>query len=184
MPTYASVTDQLCSCGYLERAANDPKSPIVFDKLTHEYQFVYPDPQADIIPRGKATLIIYHCPFCGGAAPPSQRDLLFSIITPDEEQRPRELLADVRTIDDALRILGQPDLDLDAGVTRRQHETSGTGPSIESFRSLTYSGLSKTVDVQITDYQPRVPDSPFREVHRPAGSQRVSGHVGKCVACR
>ena len=68
-PTVKSVTDQSCTCGYLQRAADDPDSPIVYDPQLNEYDFEYPSPCG---PReyGKASayLMIYHCPFCGGAA--------------------------------------------------------------------------------------------------------------------
>src|SRR5438552_3640751 len=36
-PTHASVTDQPCSCGFLQEAADDPDSPIVYDAQLNEF---------------------------------------------------------------------------------------------------------------------------------------------------
>ena len=81
--THSSVTKKLCCCGYLERAGLDPESPIDFDTRTNEYQFKYMVAGG----KGEGSLIIYHCPFCGGAAPESLRDALFETVTVSERQR-------------------------------------------------------------------------------------------------
>ena len=84
-PTFASVTEQPCTCGFLERQADDPASPIVFDARLNEYHFEYPSPCAGgDCPTAKAEMMIYHCPFCGGAAPVSKRASLFTAFTPEE----------------------------------------------------------------------------------------------------
>ncbi len=83
--TWASVTGDPCSCGFLEQAADDPNLPIRFDPLVGEYHFEFPSPFAgEACPEAKAQLTIYHCPFCGGAAPPSKRDTLFTNISDQE----------------------------------------------------------------------------------------------------
>ena len=64
-PTFASVTSEPCTCKYLQKAAEDPDNPIEFDERTKGYLYTYADYQGG----EKATLIIYHCPFCGGVAP-------------------------------------------------------------------------------------------------------------------
>src|SRR5262245_4848327 len=87
-PTFASVTEEPCECGYLSDAANDPDSPIAFDAELNEYNFQYPSPCGGGACEGdKALLRIYHCPFCGGAAPQSKRDLLFTVISAEEQRR-------------------------------------------------------------------------------------------------
>ena len=66
-PTHTSVTEEPCTCGYLERAADDPTLPIVYDAQLNEYHFKYPSPCAEgECEQAKASLMIYHCPFCGG----------------------------------------------------------------------------------------------------------------------
>ena len=96
--TYASVTSNPCECGYLQYYAANPYSPIAFDKKTQEFQFVYMEEGC----AGKSVLVIYHCPFCGGAAPESRRDQLFEAIPQAEEERLAEILGPVRTMDDAI----------------------------------------------------------------------------------
>jgi hypothetical protein len=101
-PTFASVTEVRCTCGYLEGSANDGSSPIKFDSTLNEYHFEYDTP------KGRGALLIYHCPFCGGTAPESKRDRLFAVISSDEEERLFALSRDVKTVEEALVILGPP----------------------------------------------------------------------------
>jgi len=147
-PTFSSITDELCSCGYLEGQATDPDSPIVFSPETNEYHFEYKAPNAE----GKGMLVIYHCPFCGGAAPESTRDQLFAQITAEEENRLNECLEGIITIEDAINKLGPPDHDDPRGVGIKAPEEDGSAPNIQSFRCLTYNNLSDSADVYITDY--------------------------------
>lgn len=106
-PTFASLTDEPCRCGYLPRQADDPRSPIVFDRQLNECNYVYPCAPGDGHCVGATSMLrIYHCPFCGGAAPESKRDLLFAVITAEEEERLTELLRGIKSLDDAVRVLG------------------------------------------------------------------------------
>jgi hypothetical protein len=154
-PTFASVTEQLCACQYLADAAADPQAPIVFDPKLNEYNFEYPSPCSDEgCAVGKASLRIYHCPFCGGAAPKSKRDLLFAGISPKEQRRLNGLLTGIKSMEDAFRVLGPPDHDDPHGLTVLQPEREGTAPTRQSYRSLTYSQLSETAEVMLTDNLP------------------------------
>lgn len=155
-PIFASVTDEICRCGYLQEQADDPRSAIVFDRELNEYNYVYPCAPGDGDCEGATSMLrIYHCPFCGGAAPESKRDLLFAVITAEEEERLTELLRGIRSLDDAVRMLGPPDRDEPHAITQRMPEKSGKPPAIESFRMLVYSELSETAEVWITDYRER-----------------------------
>jgi hypothetical protein len=97
MPKHASVTNKPCTCDLLQRVANDPFYPIVFDTDTNEYHFTWND---------GALLVIGHCPFCGGAAPESKRALLFAQIPGPEESRLAKLLKGVTSMDDAINRFG------------------------------------------------------------------------------
>src|SRR5205807_3785770 len=98
-PTHASVTKEPCTCGYLVRAADDPTSPIVYDARLNEYHFEYPSPCGDSeCGQAKAFLMIYHCPFCGGAAPESKRRLLCAGIPPDEERKLSKFPGSITTV--------------------------------------------------------------------------------------
>src|SRR5260370_37691856 len=99
-PTFASVTKRRCTCGALERNSEDSEIPIVFDARMNEFSFRWPSKHGD------AHLLIYHCPFCGGAAPQSKRDTLFAVVSTTEARRLHELLSDIKTIEEAIKKLG------------------------------------------------------------------------------
>lgn len=157
-PTHSSVTELACECRYLENAADDPASPIIFDERTGEFQFEYHETRQSRLKhlssalwgdRPYATLIIYHCPFCGGAAPESKRDLLFEIIPREEEARLAEQLKPIKTIDDAIRLLGKPDFEGHVGLHKPESENQPS--TIEHHRDIRYYDLSGVADVWITE---------------------------------
>lgn len=148
-PTFASVTDLPCTCNYLQNAADDPANPIVFDKDTNEFQFKYCDTQCDPEGNCQAMLVIYHCPFCGGAAPRSKRELLFAKIPPDEEARLASLLAPIQTMSDAVDTFGTPDYD-DYSVSRCP-EDDDSPPRTVYHREVRFYTLSDVADVWISE---------------------------------
>ena len=145
--TFASVTTAPCGCGYLDRAADDPAVPIAFDGRAGEFQFRYGEPGGD----GPSSLILYHCPFCGGAAPPSRRHLLFAVIPRDEEDRLADLLRPVKTLRSAIRRLGTPDRDDPAGTRVTTPESAASPPTTRHHRTLTYDRLSDVATVRIRE---------------------------------
>jgi hypothetical protein len=147
LPTFASVTDVPCKCGSLRDAADDPRQPIVFDKLTGEFHFQYREDHGI----GFSKMVIYHCPFCGGAAPKSKRDLLFHVIPPDEELRLIKLLNGITSLRIAMRKLGTPDDDNPRGTSVQMPERGGRAPTTQWFRTLRYKKLSKVADVWFTE---------------------------------
>ncbi len=94
-------------------------------------------------------LVIYHCPFCGGAAPESKRALLFEVVSRSEGERLEEILAPIRTIQDALALLGTPDFDGYAGI--RQEEQDGKPSTWRHRRQIRYERLSEVADVWIVE---------------------------------
>lgn len=128
-PTRASVTDAVCECKYLH-AADDPDLPIVFDERMNEYHFVYPEPGAG----GSASLNIYHCPFCGGAAPASKRHLLFHVVNADEQRRLADLLVPLHSLKAVLEALGPPDEDDPTGSSDRYEETDKAPSRVVPYR--------------------------------------------------
>jgi hypothetical protein len=144
---HASVADTPCTCGYLERAAHDPDLPVKFDEQAGEYQFWYQVP-GDEMP---SYLVIYHCPFCGGAAPKSLRASLFHVVPQAERTRLLTLLESIRTLRDAVDRLGTPDEDHPHGTVIRHHE-EGNRPSVDEFcRTIRYRSLSEVAVVEITE---------------------------------
>ncbi len=137
----------LCKCGYLERQANRPDSPIQFDAALNEYHFLYLTSTG-----GNAKLMIYHCPFCGGRAPKSKRETLFATLTIAEQQRLVELTKRLRTVDEVLIALGPPDLDNEAGVICVASEREEKPEATQSYRTLVYRKLSDTADIHVRVY--------------------------------
>jgi hypothetical protein len=144
-PTDASVTGKPCACGYLERAANDPDLPIKFDAVLREYNFWYQVP-GDETP---SVLLIYHCPFCGGAAPKSLRASLFHEVPRAEMDRLVNRLETIRTLGDALEQLGPPDEDNPRGTTDHCPEEGSRPPLHYACRTLVYRSLSEVAEVRI-----------------------------------
>ena len=138
-PTPASVTELPCKCGCLARYAECEYSAIQFDTKTAEYQ----------MHKDGGYAVIYHCPFCGGAAPKSQRANLFATIPPTEELWLSEILAPVQTINDAIELLGDPDLDSWSKTIRP--ESDDKPPVIAHHRTIRYTEPSDVADVHIQE---------------------------------
>jgi hypothetical protein len=139
------VTDVRCTCRYLQCEAEEPESPILFDAETREYHFAC----------GGNVLVIYHCPFCGGAAPPSQRPLLFAAIPAQEQERLARLLRPVRSVRSALKRLGKPDADDPGGVRTTDKRGGDHQPALKFHRLLVYERLSPVADVWIIEWADR-----------------------------
>jgi len=144
-PTNASVTDAICDCKYLQRAADDPDVPIVFDERTNEYHYTYLESGSGV----PAILNIYHCPFCGGTAPRSKRPLLFHVVSSEEKRRLADLLVPIRSVRELVETLGEPDKDDPAGMWERSEEFDDRPSRVVPCRMLTYESLSDVADVQV-----------------------------------
>jgi hypothetical protein len=95
-------------------------------------------------------VVLYHCPFCGGAAPESKRGDLFSQISDQEASRLRSLTEKVKSGADALRVLGTPDddqpIEIPAGTMLRSKRN---GAPFCPNRVLTFSRVSQVAEVQV-----------------------------------
>ena len=132
-----------CVCESLERTADDPESPLVFDAKTNEFHIIKESEH------GPYELIVRYCFFCGGKAPASKRGQLFAWVSREEQIRLAKLCADVHTMEDAIRSFGSPDHDYPFGLI--SEITNGDG-RVEStpHRSIVYGDLSETADVRFT----------------------------------
>lgn len=143
-PTYASVTETLCACEYLQRSAEDPETPIVFDETTNEFAFEWTSEGIN------HSFVIYHCPFCGGVAPESKRHTLFAAISSNEARRLHELFAGVKTLEDAVSEFGPPDQDFPVGTSVSTPEGEGVPPTIRIYHTMIFEQFSETADVHLT----------------------------------
>jgi hypothetical protein len=143
-PHSQSVTSKPCGCRYLESAAAEPGTVIVYDDRMGEYQLKRPD--------GSGSGPIYHCPFCGGAAPKSKRASFFARVTWAEVARLKRLTAGIKTVAEAIDKFGTPQQGHPEGMTI-QTPASDTEPSkTTSYRVARFTQLSKTADVDLIDY--------------------------------
>jgi hypothetical protein len=146
-PTRSSVTSEPCGCGYLQRACDEPTVPIVFDEEMGEFQIEHP--------RGGGYSVLYHCPWCGGAAPRSKRSRRFATISTEEATRLRSLTAELTSVDAAIIALGSPDVDDPIGTSVSTVGSGNEPPRVTSYRMLTFRGLSDCADVILIDYGPK-----------------------------
>jgi hypothetical protein len=148
MPRSDLLRSSPCTCRFLQREADEPRSPIVFDETLNEYHLTHSNDG----PRGYS--MIYHCPFCGGAAPSSKRGSLFADITDEESRRLRALGDELRSVDEVIARLGPPTQDQAGGLTTHSPESDERPAELHSYRVLVYSDLSETADVRFTDFGP------------------------------
>lgn len=148
-PTQASVTDLPCQCCYLERKAADARFPVRFDAQEGQYYF-------DLRLQAGTTLslVVYHCPMCGGVASKANLEDAFAVVPDDEIVRLDAKIRDFRTAQEVVHSLGVPDRDeivnlaIDFPLVRPQTGEPEPGP----VRVLTYEQLSETADVQFMIY--------------------------------
>lgn len=138
----SSVTDRKCACNWFENAAAEPQIPVEYDAETNEFHLMYRAENG-----GFASM--YHCPFCGGAAPESIRDSLFEHLSHEESLRLSELTKGLKTETDVVFAFGEPNEVIENGGGTLSPETETSPPVHEYFRSLRYSGLSETADVHV-----------------------------------
>ena len=146
-PHPSSVTDIKCSCGVIESMITRGDGPFVIDEETNEYQLKYRACNG-----ANGSLIVYHCPFCGGVAKESKRDKLFHEITKKEEDRLKKMTDGIRTLKQCYDKLGRPDDENDRGSSVIHPASVNNPQKIEYFKVATYYKLSSSVDVWVTEY--------------------------------
>jgi hypothetical protein len=144
-PATGSNPPPPCACGFLDRAADNPDVPIRFDKGLNEFHLVHKNPSS--------YFLIYYCPLCGGAAAKSRREKFFATIPVEEKTRLGALTHGIKTIEEAIAKLGQPEEDNPAGVMVEKGGDTEHPPTVEKFRQLIYSNLSKVAHVYVVDYR-------------------------------
>lgn len=155
-----SVTDVECSCKLLQDLTDNPDWPIVFDPLVSEYHFKYCDSE------GRSSyLIIFHCPFCGGATPPSKRHTLFYRVPRQEQNRLNELVDGIKSFRGAIKRLGPPCYE--SYSESISAEKDGEPPTCTRHKFLCYTKLSDVADIDITETTPRTVYCSLRAKHKP-----------------
>ena len=145
-PTPSSVTGEPCTCGRLETEADIPDGLVRFDREVGEFYL--------FDPRTMGRSIVYHCYFCGGAAPLSVRGSLFAHVTLAESCRLEELARGIVTVDDAIARFGAPDEERAAGVSLTMPEKDGEPGMTTWYKTLVFRNLSTSADMELVDFSP------------------------------
>ena len=132
-----------CKCGLLARMAEDPRDPVEFDPQLNEYHMMRKG--------GSGYTLIHFCPCCGGRAPKSQRSSLFHRLTNAERHRLTELTGNLRTVQDVVAALGEPDVKgLSLAVTAL--EKGAMPETTQTYPVMTYTHLSDIANVNVQVY--------------------------------
>lgn len=128
-----SDRDFACSCGYLQRAAIDPNSPVSFDEEKGEFHVDH-------------QLLFHYCPSCGGHAPDSIRKSLFVSVPPEESERLKNMMSELKSLCDVLKTFGPPN---------QESEQTWTSPGDCEVhhvrRAFSYNQISETAVVTFVE---------------------------------
>jgi hypothetical protein len=87
--------------------------------------------------------------------PETERDSLFAVVSREERRRLYNLFGGIKSLDDAIQVLGPPDDDSTPVVTKKEPETEEAAPALQripALRTLTYRRLSEAAEVRIMDF--------------------------------
>ena len=133
-----------CKCGGLAGMAEDPKDPMEFDPQLNEFHITRKD--------DGGYSLVYFCPLCGGRAPKSQRSSLFHTLTDAERHRLCELTKNLRTVQDMVAALGEPDVKGRFSMAVTTPEKEGMPETTQSYPVMTYTKLSDIANVNVQVY--------------------------------
>ena len=141
--TMPPTRKDICDCGVLERASKEEDHVIRWDEELNEYHIIYGN---------GGQMMIYYCPFCGGSTPKSRRSLMFQTLTDAERQRLCNLVKDIRTLQEVVASLGEPNMKQPVGMTVTYLEREGEPEKTQSYPVMIYTELSDVADVHVTIY--------------------------------
>jgi hypothetical protein len=125
-----------CTCDWLKNAADDARFPIEYDRQTNQFKLCCQLGGGEV-----GYTVLHFCPFCGCKAPDIRKEQLFTEISEQEFLRLRELTRQISSIEDAFRILGEPEL------------LGSEQELLDAARSLTYQHLSESATIHIIEYE-------------------------------
>jgi len=86
--------------------------------------------------------------------PRSKRAELFAYISQAEVERLDTLTRPLKSVKDAVRVLGRPDRDTPRGLSVRTPAKGRRAPRVASYRVFIFTQLSDTADVDLVDSGP------------------------------
>jgi len=141
-----SVTGRFCRCGWPGFLPSSDEVEVKFDR-TWKMCFLR------ILTRSgeKVSLVIYHCPICGGVLSELQSTRSSFGVPVAELKRLGGLLAGVGTIEAAVDRFGTPDFQSFAENKSVEPKVGDSGRIQARLRKIVYSGLSSWVDVALIE---------------------------------
>ena len=88
-----------CNCNTMQKYSKDAHCPVKYDGKLNEYSISY----------GTGSIMMYYCFFCGGRLPESNRGNLFTRPSKIEMFKAFNIIRKIKTEQDIIRILDQPD---------------------------------------------------------------------------
>ena len=145
--TAREKSTRVCTCDWLKNAATDARFPVEYDEQSNKFKL-----QCRLEDGKLGYTVLHFCPFCGGMAPDIRKEKTFTQISEQEFLRLQELTRQIKSIEDALRILGEPQLvysplSMQAQISQAEQEM------LQNARSLTYQNISETAIIHITEYE-------------------------------
>ena len=92
-----------CVCRLPEQLARIPSSPIIFDEELSEFRIRFEN--------GSLEQLMNYCFWCGGRLPLSRRSSLFEDISETELADIQVAISGVRSLSQAIEVLGKPDVE-------------------------------------------------------------------------
>lgn len=140
-----------CTCDWLKNAADDARFPIEYDRQTNEFKLCCQLEDGTI-----GYTVLHYCPFCGGKAPDIRKEQSFTQLSEQEFLRLQELTRQIKSIEDAFRILGEPELgepEFNEPEFNEPEFSRAEQELLQAARSLTYQNLSETATIHIIEYE-------------------------------
>jgi len=141
------ISLKTCHCDWLKNAANDARFPVVYDGQSNAFKL-----QCQLDDGTLGYAVLNYCPFCGGKAPDLREEQIFTHISEQERRRLQELTRQIKTIEDAFRVLGEPQR-MDSPSQLETQLAQAESELLRAARSLTYQNLSETAIIHITEYE-------------------------------
>jgi hypothetical protein len=152
-----SQKTEKCGCATVESLASHRQCPIEYDEKLNEYNLVSLDK--------KVRYRMYYCFFCGGKLPESKRGSLCTAPSDNEMKEVTEILTRVRSIQQAMEVLGKPDETTSAPkASSRDNGISGMAYT----RHHRYLRRWKTLDLTLREREDGSFDGAFTGKYRGA----------------
>lgn len=136
-----------CTCDWLKNAANDERFPVEYDEQDNQFKL-----RCQLGDEKPGYTVLYFCPFCGGRAPDLKKEKIFAQISELEFERLQDIAREIQSIEDAFRILGEPEQEF-SREEQRAILSAEEKELMDAARALTYQNVSETATIHVIEYK-------------------------------